>query len=142
MRYWLIKSEPSVYPYERLVWNGRTTWDGVRNAEARNNLRAMAVSDLCLYYHSNEDKAVVGVAEVARAAYPDPTAAEGEDWSVVDVVPAVALAKPVTLAVIKSTKSLSAMVVARRSRLSVTKVTAAEFRAVLAAGETGWPKPA
>ena len=136
MSFWLIKSEPSVYPFEALVRDGRTRWDGVRSFEARNNLRAMKVGDACLYYHSNEGKAVVGVAKVVRAAYPDPTADDGGDWSAVDVAPVVALTRPVGLEDIKRSKALSHMVVARRSRVSVTPVTPAEFRAVLAAGRT------
>ena len=107
-RYWLVKSEPSVYPWQQLVKEGRTAWTGVRNFEARNHLRAMRQGDLCLYYHSNEGKAVVGVARVLTAAGPDPTA-PGEDWASVDVAPLVALAEPVTLSAIKATPALADM---------------------------------
>lgn len=90
MQYFLVKSEPSKYGFSDLVRDGKTCWDGVRNFEARNNLRAMMKGDLLLFYHSTEDKAVVGVAKVVRAAYPDPSAADG-DWSAVDVAPVVVL---------------------------------------------------
>ncbi len=93
-QYWLIKSEPTVYPYSQLEKDGKTDWTGIRNFEARNNLRAMKPGELCLYYHSNEGKAVVGVAKVLTAAGEDPTA-PGEDWASVQVGPVVALAEPV-----------------------------------------------
>src|ERR1700761_8309815 len=95
-RYWLIKSEPFKYAWDRFVSDGKTHWDGVRSFEARNNLRAMSVGDLALFYHSNEGKEFVGVAKVVRAAYPDPTVTEdeGADWSVVDFAPVTALAQP------------------------------------------------
>src|SRR4051812_11016473 len=97
--YWLVKSEPSKYPFSQLVAEGRTHWDGVRNYEARNNLRAMKARDLVLFYHSNEGKEVVGIARVAREAYQDPTT--DEDWSVVDLEPVCALAQPVGLAALR-----------------------------------------
>ncbi len=135
-RYWLIKSEPFKYPWSQLVTDGSTRWDGVRNYEARNNLRAMAVGDLCLYYHSNEGKEVVGIARVSRAAYPDPSS--DEDWSCVDVEPERALPTPVGLDAIKGRKSLANMAMLRRNRLSVTPVTAAEFKTILKmAGDAG-----
>lgn len=134
--YWLIKSEPSVYPWSQLLADEKTRWDGVRNFEARNNLRAMKVGELCLFYHSNEGKEIVGVAKVVRAAYPDPTAEEGEDWSVVDVGAAYPLEKPVDLATLKSRKATAGMQLVTRSRLSVTKVTAAEWRAIHTLGAT------
>jgi predicted RNA-binding protein with PUA-like domain len=128
--HWLIKSEPVKYPFEKLVADGHAVWDGVRNFEARNNLRAMKKGDLCLYYHSNEGKAVVGIARVSREAYPDPTA-EGEDWSVVDVEPVRALARPVGLDELRAHRVLSKMMMLRRSRLSVVPVTDEEFAAIL-----------
>jgi predicted RNA-binding protein with PUA-like domain len=128
--HWLLKSEPSAYPFDRLVADQRTTWDGVRNFEARNNLRAMKKGDLCLYYHSNEGKAVVGVARVAREAYPDPTAKE--DFSAVDIEPVRPLARPVPLDELRSHRVLRNMVIFRRPRLSVTPVTPEEFELVLA----------
>jgi len=128
--HFLIKSEPSVYSFDRLVADGHAVWDGVRSFEARNNLRAMKKGDLLLFYHSNEGKAVVGVARVSREAYPDPTA-DGEDWSVVDVEPVRALARPVGLDELRAHRVLSKMMMLRRPRLSVVPVTGEEFDAVL-----------
>jgi predicted RNA-binding protein with PUA-like domain len=128
--HFLIKSEPSVYSFDRLVADGHAVWDGVRSFEARNNLRAMQKGDLLLFYHSNEGKAVVGVARVSREAYPDPTA-DGEDWSVVDVEPVRALARPVGLDELRAHRVLSKMMMLRRPRLSVVPVTGEEFDAVL-----------
>jgi predicted RNA-binding protein with PUA-like domain len=134
-RHFLVKSEPYKYAFEALVRDKRTRWDGVRNFEARNNLRAMAAGDLLLFYHSNEGKAVVGVAKVVRTAYADPTAEEG-DWSAVDVAPVKALKEPVPLDVIRKDANLAAMQLLRRSRLSVVPVTPAEFKRVLELGKT------
>ena len=128
--HWLIKSEPYKFSFDQLVADGRAVWDGVRNFEARNNLRAMKKGDLCLYYHSNEGKAVVGVARVSREASPDPTA-EGEDWSVVEVEPVRPLARPVELEELRASKVLAKMMMLRRPRLSVVPVTDEEFAAVL-----------
>jgi len=131
--YWLVKSEPEVYSYDDLVRDGKTMWDGVRNYGARNNLRAMSKGDQVLYYHSGDDKAVVGIAEVVSdEAYADPTAAEDEgDWVVVDVAPVRKLARPVTLAQIKKTPALANMKLVKQGRLSVVPVTAAEHRRIL-----------
>ena len=139
-RHYLVKSEPYKYSFAQLLRDGQTAWDGVRNFEARNNLRAMAPGDLLLFYHSNEGKEVVGVARVARAAYPDPTA-PGEDWSVVDVAPVCPLVRPVTLAEIKAEPRLADIALLRRSRLSVVPVTPAEFAVILELGETRLQKP-
>jgi predicted RNA-binding protein with PUA-like domain len=128
--HWLIKSEPSAYSYGQLEKDRRTAWTGVRNFEARNNLRAMTDGDLCLFYHSVDEKAVVGVARVVRAAYPDPTA-KGEDWACVDVAPEKALKRSVTLAEIRAASALKDMALVRKSRLSVTPVTAVEYRTVI-----------
>jgi predicted RNA-binding protein with PUA-like domain len=133
-RYWLIKSEPFKYSWGRLVADGQTHWDGVRNFEARNNLRAMRVGDRALFYHSNEGREVVGVARVVRSAYADPTSAD--DWSVVDVAPLEPLAAPVTLETIKADATLAQMALVRRSRLSVAPVEPAEFARVLELGRT------
>ena len=131
-QHWLTKSEPFKYSFEQLVLDGSTRWDGVRNYEARNNLRAMAVGDLCLFYHSNEGKAVVGVARVSRAAYQDPTTVD--DWSSVDVETVFAMAKPVTLDEIRAHQSLATIEMLKRNRLSVTHVTEAEFKIILEMG--------
>jgi predicted RNA-binding protein with PUA-like domain len=131
--YWLIKSEPSAYSYARLETDGRTAWTGVRNFEARNNLRAMKKGDRCLFYHSVDEKAVVGVARVLGAAYADPTA-KGEDWACVDVAPDRKLDKPVTLAEIKARPVLSQMQLVKKSRLSVTPVTERDFELVVSLG--------
>src|SRR5262245_21246516 len=100
-QFWLMKSQPMKYSFPQLVREKKTMWDGVRNFEARNSMRAMSPGDLALFYHSNEGKAVVGVARIARAAYPDPTA-DGEDWSVVDIEPVAPLKEHVSLEVIRS----------------------------------------
>lgn len=139
-RHWLMKSEPSTYPWSKLVRDGRTAWDGVRNFEARNLMRSMKVGDLALFYHSNEGKEVVGVMKVVRAAYPDPTT--DDDWSVVDLAPVVPLAAPVGLDAIRADKRLSGMAMLRRNRLSVTPVTPEEFETVLALGRTKLPRGA
>ena len=133
LRYWLVKSEPFKYSWEDLVKDGWTYWDGVRNYEARNNIRAMAAGDQLLFYHSNEDRAVVGIAEVIREHYQDPTT-DDDRWSVVDIKPLQALSAPVTLAEIKREPRLSNMQLVRRSRLSVSPVTADEFGVIVAMG--------
>ncbi len=133
LRYWLVKSEPFKYSWEDLVKDGWTYWDGVRNYEARNNIRAMAVGDQLLFYHSNEDRAVVGIAEVIREHYQDPTT-DDDRWSVVDIKPLQALSAPVTLAEIKREPRLGNMQLVTRSRLSVSPVTADEFGVIVAMG--------
>jgi len=135
MNYWLIKSEPYVFSYEQLQADGKAVWDGVRNYQARNNLRAMAIGDLALFYHSNEGLAVVGIAEVVVEAYPDPTATSG-DWSVVEVVPFRALRKPVPLSLIKATPALQDLGLVKNTRLSVMPVSSEAFSVILALGET------
>ena len=136
--YWLIKSEPFKYAWDELVRDGRTYWDGVRNYEARNNLASMKKGDLSLYYHSNEGKEVVGIAEIVREAYPDPTS-EDPRWVVVDVVPVVPFTEPVSLATIKADPALPEIALVRRGRLSVVSLTAAEFRYVAKLGKTKVP---
>ena len=128
--FWLVKQEPSAYSWDDFVADGRTSWTGVRNFTARNNLRAMQLGDAVLFYHSVTGKAVVGVAEVARTAYPDPTAKEG-DWSAVDLVPKQALGRPVTLDEIKQQPRLKEIALVRLSRLSVQPLTRAEFDEIL-----------
>ena len=129
MNYWLVKQEPTTYPWEQFVCDGKTAWTGVRNFQARNHLRAMAPGDRVLYYHSVVGKAVVGVAEVARSAYPDPTAEEG-DWSCVDLKPLEALRRPVELEEIKAEPALAEIGLLRQSRLSVMPLKKAEFDAI------------
>ena len=128
--HWLVKSEPSTYSFDRLVKEGRATWDGVRNYTARNNLRAMKRGDDCLFYHSGEGKAVVGLARVTREAYPDPTTKD--DWSAVDIEPIEALPRPVELAEMRAHRQLGKMAIFKQGRLSVVPVTDEEFEAVLA----------
>jgi predicted RNA-binding protein with PUA-like domain len=128
--HFLAKSEPDVYSWDRLVKDGKTVWDGVRNFEARGNLRAMERGDLVLFYHSGESKAIVGIAKVLREAYPDASAKEG-DWVAVDLAPVKPLAKEVTLAAVKADAALADMAIVKKSRLSVSRVTPAEFARVL-----------
>ena len=135
MQYWLVKQEPEKYPWTQFVKDKGTYWDGVRNYQARNNLRAMGKGDMVLYYHSVSEKAVVGVAKVMREAYPDPTA-KGGDWSVVDLKPVKGLKVSVTLDAIKTDKALEDMPLIRQSRLSVMPLSAAQFRRVLKLGST------
>lgn len=135
MFYWLVKSEPDVYSFEQLQEDKRTRWDGVRNYQARNNLRAMKAGDLCLYYHSNIGLEVVGIARVAREHYPDPTAEKG-DWSAVDLEPVKPLARPVPLAEIKAHPALQQFGLVRNGRLSVMPATFDEFSTLLALGQT------
>lgn len=133
MNHWLVKSEPFKYSFQNLLRDKKTIWDGVRNYQARNHLRAMKVGDAVLFYHSNEDKAVVGVAEVVKTAYPDPTAKEG-DWSVVEIKCVEALQEPVTLASIKANPDLQNMALIKQSRLSVMPVAKTEFQKILKLG--------
>lgn len=128
--YWLVKSEPEAYSWDTFVKDGRTAWTGVRNFQARNNLRAMKKGDVVAFYHSVTDKQVVGLAKVDKEAYPDATAKEG-DWSCVDFVPAKPLKQPVTLAAIKADKTLSEMALLKQSRLSVTPLTEPQFERLL-----------
>src|SRR5437660_8890255 len=128
--YWLVKSEPSAYSWDDLVREGKTSWTGVHNFTARNNLRGMHVGDEVLFYHSVTDKAVVGVAKVVRAAYPDPTAKEG-DWSTVDLTPIKPLPHPVTLEQMKRNPKLKNISLLRQSRLSVHALSGDQFREIL-----------
>ena len=135
MNYWLVKQEPEDYSWNDFVRDKRTAWTGVRNFQARNNLRAMEKGDPVFYYHSGEEKQVVGIARVVKAAYADPTAEEG-DWSAVDLAPANPLAKPVSLQSIKADRMLREMALAKNSRLSVSPVTKSQFDRVLEFAET------
>lgn len=135
MNYWLVKSEPFVYPFEELERSGRTMWEGVRNYTARNHLRAMKSGDLVLFYHSREGLEVVGLCRVDREYYPDPTAEKG-DWSVVDLVPVKRLAKPVPLPVIKAAPELQQIGLVRMGRLSVMPLQKDEFLKIMELGKT------
>ena len=135
MNYWLVKSEPEAYSWATFVKDKRAAWTGVRNFQARNNLRAMKRGDLVLFYHSVSDKHVIGFARVDKEFYPDATAEEG-DWSCVDLVPVKAFAQPVTLEQIKTDKVLSDLPLVKQSRLSVTPMSEAQFKRVLMLGGT------
>jgi len=132
-RYWLVKQEPEAYSWSAFVKEGRAAWTGVRNYQARNNLRLMKKDDAVLYYHSGDEKQIVGVAKVVKEAYADPTAEEG-DWSCVDLAPGKALAHPVTLQTIKADSILSQMPLVRNTRLSVTPLTEEQYKRVLELG--------
>ncbi len=135
---WLIKSEPTVYGYPQLVKDRRTAWTGIRNYQARNHLRAMKPGDLALYYHTGDEKQVVGVARVVSPPKPDETA-PGEDWTAVDVEPVRARAAPVTLAQLKASAALKDLALLKQGRLSVVPVTAVQFNAILQLGKTKLP---
>src|SRR5437588_13039041 len=128
--FWLVKQEPSDYSWSDFVADSGTSWTGVRNYAARNNLRRMSKGDQVLFYHSGEDKAVVGIAKVTRTAYRDTTAKEG-DWNAVDLVPVKSLRKPVTLAEIKSKPALKNIALVRQSRLSVMPLGGKDFRLII-----------
>jgi predicted RNA-binding protein with PUA-like domain len=131
--HWLVKSEPSSYSWPDLVKDGQTAWTGVRNFQARNNLRAMRKGDPVLFYQSVTDPSVMGISKVVKEAYPDPTAKEG-DWSCVDLATVKALPSPVTLKAVKEESSLSEISLIKQSRLSVMPVTAAEYAKILRMG--------
>ncbi len=129
-KHWLVKQEPTAYSWDDLVRDSQTSWTGVRNFTARNNLRAMRVGDDVLFYHSVVGKEIVGIARVNRTAYPDPTAKEG-DWSTVDLAPVKPLRHPVTLDQIKAQPALKNISLVRVSRLSVHALDGAQFREIL-----------
>ena len=130
MSYWLVKSEPSAYSWDDLVRDGRTDWTGVRNYQARNNLKSMKKGDLVLYYHSNEGLAIVGIAKVVKESYQDPTT-DDDRWVAVDIEPVKPLKSPVTLGGIKKEKSLQNIALLKQGRLSVVPVTKGEYDAIL-----------
>lgn len=133
MAYWLLKSEPSAYSWQMMMKDKKTGWSGVRNHQAAANLRAMRSGDECFFYHSNEGKEIVGIVKVAKPYYPDPSDATNK-FGMVDVAAVKPLAKPVTLADIKVHAKLKEMVFARQSRLSVSPVTADEWKLVCKLG--------
>lgn len=132
-QYWLIKSEPFKYSWEQLLNDGQTFWDGVRNFQARKNLMSMQKGDKCLFYHSNEGLAIVGIAEVIKEYYPDPTDPTGK-WVCVDIKPYKSLQKPVRLEEIKSHPVLQSMQLVKQQRLSVSKVTEDEYKMICKLG--------
>ena len=133
MNYWLIKSEPNTYSWDDLVDLGRDHWDGVRNYAARNHMKEMKVGDLALFYHSVNDKCVVGIAEVVKEFYPDPTT-DDDRWVVVDFVPKQKLDKEVTLEQVKKDGRLDQMVLVNNTRLSVQPVKREEFDIIVSMG--------
>ncbi len=133
MNYWLVKSEPFKYAWDKFLADKETFWDGVRNYQARNNLKGMKVGDLVLYYHSNEGKEVVGIAKVSKEFYQDPTT-EDLNWVVVNLVPVQTLNKTVTLKQIKDEPMLANMELVKQGRLSVTRLLQSEFDKVLEMG--------
>lgn len=132
MNYWLVKTEPGTYSWDDLVRDKKTVWDGVRNFQARNNIKAMKKGDAVFIYHSGDDKAVIGTAKIAKEAYADP---KDKDWVVVEISVDKKLKKPVTLSQIKSIKKLSEMVLVKSSRLSVQPVREDEFNTVIELSE-------
>jgi predicted RNA-binding protein with PUA-like domain len=132
MHYWLVKSEPDVYSWDDLIKDKKTTWDGVRNFQARNNLKAMKKGDLAFFYYSNEGKAIVGIAEVSKEAFPDP---KDPNWVAVELTPKAKLKTAVELAAIKKDKRLEGMVLVKNSRLSVQPVKPEEFDWVVGLSE-------
>jgi len=135
MNYWLVKQEPESYSWQDLVKEGRAAWTGVRNYQARNNLRAMKKGDLVFFYHSGDEKQIAGLASVARDPYPDPTADEG-DWVAVDLAPVKSVKKPVTLVEIKADSGLKDILLVRNSRLSVMPLPKPQFEHLLAMAQT------
>lgn len=135
VRHWLLKTEPEEFSWSDLVASGRACWDGVRNLQARNNLRAMQVGDVALIYHTGKQRAAIGRARVCKTAYPDPTAQQAI-WSAVDVEPVEPLPRPVTLAEIKANPVFADSPLVRRPRLSVVPLTPEEFSALIRMSES------
>jgi predicted RNA-binding protein with PUA-like domain len=133
MKYWLVKSEPFKYSWEKFNEDGSTFWDGVRNYQARNNLKEMSVGDLVLFYHSNEGKCVVGIAKVMKEFYQDPTT-DDKNWVVVDLSPVETLKTPVTLEIIKKDEFLKDISLVKQGRLSVMSLKQAEFDRIIELG--------
>jgi predicted RNA-binding protein with PUA-like domain len=134
MAYWLLKTEPEEFSWDDLARKGSEPWTGVRNFQARSHLKNMKEGDRAFFYHTGDQKQVVGIAEVTRTHYPDPTAAPGEPWVVVDVKPVAPVPRPVTLKEIKGEKALGDMVLVKAARLSVQPVTAEQWKMVCRMG--------
>lgn len=130
MQYWIIKSEPKKYSFEQMKVDKKTVWDGVRNYEARNNMKAMKKGDICFFYHSNEDKAIVGVTEVSKPFFPDPTI-DDDTWVAVEVKYKKIAKYPLELSTIKMHSELQNLALVKRQRLSVSPVTAEEAEIIL-----------
>lgn len=135
MNYWLVKSEPFKYSWEKFLKDKKAVWDGVRNYAARNNMRAMKKGDLVFFYHSNEGLNIVGIAKVVKEAYQDPTT-DDTAWSVVEIAPFKTLKRPVSLSEIKADTQLKDIQLVRLSRLSVASIKVEEFDRILALSET------
>ena len=134
-QYWLVKQEPTAYSWDQFTADGKTDWTGVRNFQARNNLRSMKLGDAVFYYHSVNGKAVVGIAKVSREAFRDPTAAEG-DWSAVELTPVKSIRPPVKIDQIKQDARLRDVPLLRNPRLSVMKLTKEQFETILQLAKT------
>ena len=141
MNHWLVKQEPSTYPFSRFLAEKKVVWDGVRNYQARNFLRQMKKGDRVLYYHSVDERAVVGTAKVSRTAFPDPTSPQGEDWTSVELSVDRPLKNPVTLDQLKSDCRFRDLLLLRQSRLSVMPVPDPLYRLILQLGSSSAPKP-
>jgi predicted RNA-binding protein with PUA-like domain len=128
--YWLLKSEPDTYSWQQMQTDGISPWDGVRNYQARNNMNAMRIGDLCFFYHSNKDREIVGIVEVVREAYPDHTDPSGK-FTMVDVKFCRSLAQPVSLAAIKANQKLQEIALIKQSRLSVMPIILAHWEEIL-----------
>lgn len=135
MNYWLVKSEPGAYSWQQFEKDKRTLWDGVRNYQARNNMKAMKEGDLVLFYHSVSEKQVMGIAKVVAEHYPDPTTND-DRWVVVDLVPEKAFKRPVTLAEVKADPRLENIALVKQARLSVMPLKAEEFDAIVELGNS------
>ncbi|MGV7221315.1 MAG: EVE domain-containing protein [Nitrospinales bacterium] len=135
MKFWLVKQEPSQYSWEQLVKDKKTYWDGVRNYQARNNLKLMKKGDFVLFYHSVTGKEVVGVAKVSKEFYPDPTT-DDDRWVVVDIVPVQTMIAPVSLEAIKLNPKLESIPLVKQSRLSVMPLSKSDFKLVMKMGQT------
>jgi len=130
MKYWLLKSDPETYSWENLIEDKKTDWTGVRNYQARNNLKDMKLGDLALFYHSQKEKAIVGIAQIVKEYYQDPTT-DDTHWVAVDIAPVETFKKPVTLAQIKEDPQLKNIGLLKQSRLSVIPVTNEEYNEII-----------
>ena len=132
MSYWLVKTEPETYSWDDLVRDKKTVWDGVRNFQARKNLKSMQKGDVVLFYHTGDEKSIIGLSKVSKEAYPDP---KDKDWVVVELSPDKKLKRPVALSEVKAVKKLANMALVRVARLSVQPVKEDEFDAIVELSE-------